>query len=101
MKKIKMTIAYDGTHYSGWQIQQNGLAIQEVIEKGLQAILKEPVRIVGAGRTDAGVHAHGQIAHFETMQEPDLHRLALSLNGVLPRDIRIGGVSFAPLDFHA
>ena len=57
MKRVKLTVAYDGTHYCGWQTQPNGITVQEVLEKHLSELLKEPIRIAGASRTDAGVHA--------------------------------------------
>ncbi|MFA7534266.1 MAG: tRNA pseudouridine(38-40) synthase TruA, partial [Tissierellaceae bacterium] len=66
MKNIKLTIEYEGTNYSGWQIQENAISIQEVLEKALKELLKEKVTLIGSGRTDAGVHALGQVANFRT-----------------------------------
>ena len=66
MKRVKLTVAYDGTHYCGWQTQPNGITVQEVLEKHLSELLKEPIRIAGASRTDAGVHAKGNVAVFDT-----------------------------------
>lgn len=98
----KLTFAYDGTAYHGWQIQPNGLSIQEIIQTHLQTILrKEKVVLIGSGRTDAGVHAHGQVAHFRHDEELDLRRLLYSLNGLLPRDIRLLKVENVPIDFHS
>lgn len=97
----KLTIAYDGTAYSGWQVQPNGISIQELIQKAIQVILKHPVNIIGSGRTDAGVHALGQVAHFKWDKEIDLFRFHGSLNALLPRDIRIKKVESVPLTFHA
>ena len=97
----KLTVAYDGTHYCGWQIQPNGLTIQECLQNAIKVILKVPVTVIGSGRTDAGVHASGQIAHFLCDRSLDLHRFLASLNGLLPYDIRVLKVEAAPLDFHA
>ena len=97
----KLTIAYDGTHYVGWQIQPNGNSIQAEIQRALSTFLKEEVSIVGAGRTDAGVHALGQVAHFETELTIDPIRFIHALNGILPHDIRIKRVERASDDFHA
>lgn len=101
MNRLKLTISYDGTTFSGWQIQPNGISIQETIEKALTTIFKRPIRIIGAGRTDAGVHALGQVAHFEVEDEVDLLRLKYSLNGLLPPEIRIHNIESVPTDFHA
>lgn len=101
MPKYKLTLAYDGTAYSGWQIQTNGVSIQQLLEQALSTILRARAPIVGAGRTDAGVHARGQVAHFTSEKELDLFRVQLSLNGILPPDIRILTLEKASLDFHA
>lgn len=97
----KLTIAYDGTNYSGWQIQPNSTSIQELIQNAVRTFLRQDVIIIGSGRTDAGVHAVGQVAHFKCDSEIDLFRFFGSLNGMLPRDIRVLSVEKAPLDFHA
>lgn len=98
----KLTLAYDGTHYSGWQIQPNAISIQELVQKAVATLLgAKHISVIGSGRTDAGVHAKGQIAHFKTDHLFDLSRLLLSLNGLLPRDIRVKKVELAPADFHA
>lgn len=97
----KILISYDGTAYSGWQIQPQGKTIQEEIEKALQLLAKEPVRVIGSGRTDAGVHAYGQVAHFRLSQELPTQLIFKSLNGLLAKDIRIHQVERAPDDFHA
>ena len=101
MHTYKLLIAYDGTNYSGWQIQTNALSIQSLIEKALQTLLKHPTSVIGAGRTDAGVHAYGQVAHFCSAQKIDLPRMQASLNGLLPSDIRILNIELASDDFHA
>jgi tRNA pseudouridine38-40 synthase len=101
MHKYKLLIAYDGTHYSGWQVQPNAVTIQELIEEKLRIILKTKTPVTGAGRTDAGVHALGQAAHFKTEHPLELYTFRASLNGLLPKDIRILEVEEVPLDFHA
>ncbi len=98
----KLTIAYEGTNYSGWQFQSNASSIQALIENALSIILKkEKVAIVGSGRTDAGVHAKAQIAHFYHEDKIDLSRVLMALNGILPKDIRILQIEMAPANFHA
>src|SRR5665213_2759983 len=101
MNKYKLTIAYDGTAYSGWQIQNNAVSIQSLLEEALATILRAPTPVVASGRTDAGVHAKAQVAHFICETTPDLKKLQLSLNGILPDDIRILSIQEASPDFHA
>lgn len=97
----KLILAYDGTHFGGWQIQPNAVTIQEKLQEALQTILRHPVTVIGSGRTDAGVHAEGQVAHFKTPLEFDLRRVQHSLNGILPPAIRVKSLEKAPTDFHA
>lgn len=99
--KYCMRIAYDGTDFSGWQVQPNAMSVQELLEKALTTSLREPVRPTGSGRTDAGVHARGQVAHFTASREVDLHRLLRSLNGLLPESVRVLKLARAPQEFHA
>ncbi len=101
MNTYKLTIAYDGTAYSGWQVQSNGTAVQELIQKALSTALRTPTQIHGSGRTDAGVHAFGQVAHFTHPETIDQDKLLGSLNGLLPLDIRICSIEAAHPDFHA
>lgn len=101
MKKYKLLISYDGTYYGGWQIQANVISIQDLIQKALKTVLRAPVLVTGSGRTDAGVHALGQTAHFSFHGELDLSRLHLSLNALLPHDIRIREIEEVPDNFHA
>lgn len=102
MQCYKLTIAYDGTHYSGWQIQPNAPSIQQHLQEALASLLDgEHVAIIGSGRTDAGVHAINQIAHFKTAHDLNPNRLLLAFNGLLPRDIRVKNVEIAPLQFHS
>lgn len=97
----KLTISYDGTAYCGWQVQPNGISIQALIEAALSTILRKQTAIHGSGRTDAGVHACGQTAHFKTEIQFDNRRLLHSLNGILPSSIRILSIENVPEDFHA
>ena len=96
----RFDIAYDGTEFSGWQVQPSGPSIQGAIETALQTFTRQKVRIVGAGRTDAGVHALGQVAHVRLLPSSP-EALQRALNGLLPPSIRILGVSAAPEGFHA
>ena len=85
----KLTIAYDGTAYCGWQIQPNGISIQEIIQDKISIITKSKITLIGSGRTDSGVHALGQVANFHSPHIPDFYRFHGSLNSLLPHDIRI------------
>ena len=99
--RYSLLIEYDGTDYSGWQIQNDQKTIQGEIEKALQIILKSKTGIVGAGRTDSGVHAKGQVAHFDSNSELDTQEILRSLNGLLPPDIRIKECRAETENFHA
>jgi tRNA pseudouridine38-40 synthase len=99
--RYSLLIEYDGTAFSGWQIQKSQKTIQSEIEKALKVILKTKTGIVGAGRTDSGVHAKGQVAHFNHESEIDFKRFTRSLNGLLPLDIRIKKCKLEADDFHA
>jgi tRNA pseudouridine38-40 synthase len=94
-----LRLAYDGTAYSGWQVQPGATTIQQRLQECLEQVLRHPVVAIGAGRTDAGVHALAQVAHFRTHKPVD--RLQTSLNALLPPDIRVLEVSPAPGNFHA
>lgn len=88
--RIKLTLGYDGTNYCGWQRQPNGESIQSRLEKAIETVIGKKVKVVGSGRTDAGVHANGQVAHFDadgTTIPPE--RYANALNTALPPDIRV------------
>jgi tRNA pseudouridine38-40 synthase len=101
-QKSKMLIAYDGTEYSGWQIQPGEtLTIQELIQNSLSTLIREKINIVGSGRTDAGVHALGQVAHFRSTKEFDHDAILFRLNSMLPNAIRILSLEAADEDFHA
>lgn len=97
----RMTVQYDGTAYSGWQIQPQGLTIQSELQDALRTFFQEPVAVTGSGRTDTGVHAKGQVVHFRRSQPVDTHRLLRACNGLLARDIRVVEVCEAPAAFHA
>lgn len=101
MHNYKLFVSYEGTRYSGWQTQKNGISIQALLEKYLSIILRTSIKVVGSGRTDAGVHAIGQVAHFKTTTSFKFSRLLKSLNGLLPPDIRVLSIEEVPLDFHA
>ena len=100
MKRIKLTVAYDGTAYCGWQIQPNGVTIEEVLNKALTGLLKEPVTVIGASRTDSGVHARGNVAVFDTCHRMPADRICLALNQRLPEDIRVQSSEEVPPDWH-
>ena len=102
-KNIKLVIAYDGTGYAGWQRQAagRGLGVQQVIEDTLGKLLGDVTHITGAGRTDAGVHALGQVANFYTESSLPVERLAYALNNRLPHDIRVLMAEEVAADFHA
>ncbi|UCD55912.1 MAG: tRNA pseudouridine(38-40) synthase TruA, partial [Candidatus Omnitrophota bacterium] len=101
MANIKLTIAYDGTRYAGWQVQKNARTIQEEIEKALKKILKEKVRIIGAGRTDSGVHAKAQVANFRTKKDLPLAKLQAALNSNLSKDISVIDIKKVTSKFHS
>ncbi|PIS01987.1 MAG: tRNA pseudouridine(38-40) synthase TruA [Chlamydiae bacterium CG10_big_fil_rev_8_21_14_0_10_42_34] len=99
--RYKLIISYDGTNYSGWQVQKNAPSIQSLIQNALQTVLRHPLNLTGSGRTDAGVHAKGQTAHFDTDIHFEPYRLRGSLNSLLPADIRIVDILPVAADFHA
>lgn len=101
MQRYKILISYDGTNYSGWQVQKTGIAIQPLLQKAIETVLRHPIDLTGSGRTDAGVHALGQVAHFDSFEPFDFHRFLLSINALLPTDIRVHSIEKAPKDFHA
>lgn len=101
MRNIKLIIEYDGTNYSGWQVQENASSIQGAVEKALFAVTGEKIGINGSGRTDAGVHARGQAANFMTGSSIPEEKFAYALNNKLPRDIVIKESVEVPIDFHA
>ena len=101
-KAVQLVVAYDGTDFGGWQRQKNARSVQEELEKALQTIHGHPVKLTGAGRTDAGVHALGQVAgFFSDIPTIPIERFKVALNSLLPKDIRVMSASPAPGDFHA
>ena len=100
-RRVKLTLSYDGTKFYGWQIQKTGRTVQGVIEDGLTKMHKHSVRITAAGRTDSGVHANGQVCHFDTNLQIDEQRLKLAVNTFLPDDISVLKSVFVQDDFHA
>ncbi|MDO5022158.1 MAG: tRNA pseudouridine(38-40) synthase TruA [Eubacteriales bacterium] len=100
-RRILITIEYDGTNYSGWQVQENGPSIQEEIEKALFKAEKRTISITGAGRTDAGVHARGQCANFDTESKIPVEKYPFVLNALLPHDISVSKALEVPLGFSA
>ena len=101
MKRILLTVEYDGTNYAGWQRQINGLAVQQVLEEALQKATRERIVVTGASRTDAGVHALGQAVHFDTESRIPPEKYPFVLNTMLPRDIRVHSGREVPPEFHA
>lgn len=101
MRRILLTVEYDGTNYAGWQRQINGLAVQQVLEEALQKATKEHIVVTGASRTDAGVHALGQAVHFDTGSRIPPEKYPFVLNTMLPPDVRVHSGREVPERFHA
>lgn len=96
-----ITFSYDGTAYHGWQIQPHSVSVQEEIQKALSTLLRRPMEVVGAGRTDTGVHARKMFAHFDSEYELECPQLVYKLNKLLPRDIAVQQVERVADDMHA
>lgn len=101
MHNIKLILEYDGTHYHGWQRQANLPTIQQTLEEVLAQITKGPVKVTGASRTDAGVHAVRQVAHFKSSLKIGESSWVKAVNSLLPGDIVVKGAEYVPLNFHA
>lgn len=100
MKRVKLVVAYDGTNYCGWQIQPNGITIEEVLNHHLSELLRESIKVTGASRTDAGVHALGNVAVFDTNARMPAEKISYALNTRLPEDIRIQDSWEVASDYH-
>ena len=96
-----ITFAYDGTAYHGWQIQPHCLSVQEELQRAMSTLLRNPMEVIGAGRTDTGVHARKMVAHFDYDEEVDCPQLVYKLNKLLPRDIAVQQVEPVAEDMHA
>ena len=101
MRVIRLIIGFIGTRYEGWQSQKKGNTIQEIFEKHLEKILKEPVNLISSSRTDSGVHALGLVAHFKTKSALSDQKIKQALNFYLPKDILVYSARTMPPDFHA
>lgn len=100
MRRIKLIVAYDGTDYCGWQIQPNGITVEEVLNRALFRLTGEEIRVIGASRTDAGVHARGNIAVLDTASTIPAERFAYAVNPLLPEDIVVVKSEEVPQDWH-
>lgn len=100
MKRVMLTVAYDGTNYHGWQIQPNGETIEGILNRCLSVLLGEEIAVIGASRTDSGVHAMGNIAVFDTESPIPAEKMSYALNQRLPEDIRIQKAQEVAPDFH-
>ena len=101
MRNIKLLIEYDGTNYHGWQVQPNALTVQEVIEQKIEIMTRQRIHVIASGRTDAGVHALGQVANFKTESSIPVDGFRRGLNSLLPPDIIIKSAEEADVQFHA
>ena len=99
-KRVCLTVAYDGTAYHGWQLQSNGITIESELNRCLTELLGEPIQVTGASRTDAGVHALGNVAVFDTGARMPAEKISYALNQRLPEDIRVQRSEEAPPDWH-
>ena len=101
IRKVKCTLSYDGSKYGGFQVQANSVTVQELIQAALEKVAKERIIIHASGRTDAGVHARGQVFHFQTSCQVPLERWSFALNSLLPDDIAILAAEEVPGTFHS
>ena len=99
--RIFLWLSFDGTAYHGWQIQPNGMSVQEKVQQCLSTLLSQPIAVTGAGRTDAGVHARTMVCHFDIDKELDTDQLCYRLNRILPRDISCGRAEHVSDEMHA
>jgi tRNA pseudouridine38-40 synthase len=101
MRNIQITLEYDGSNYHGWQRQTNGISIQQTLEEKIAVITGDRIIVIGSGRTDAGVHALGQVAHFKTVSSIRDARLLKGINSLLPKDIVVRDLKEVDASFHA
>lgn len=101
MNNYKLIIQYDGTEYAGWQYQENAVTIQQIIVEAIKTLVGADINLIGSGRTDAGVHALGQVANFITVEELDLYKFKYSLNSMLPKDISVIDIHKVHQEFQA
>lgn len=101
MRNLCLTLSYDGTGYVGWQIQPNGVSVQSTVESALEKLTGETIRVIGASRTDSGVHALGQVANFQTASKIPNEKFLQGLQNFLPDDIAVTSAKEVPEDFHA
>lgn len=99
-RRIRLTVAYDGTNYHGWQLQNNGITIESELNRCLSGLFGEEIAVIGASRTDAGVHALGNVAVFDTESRMPAEKVSYALNQRLPEDIRIQKSEEVPADWH-
>ena len=100
-RNIQLTLAYDGTNYVGWQIQPNGLSVQQVLQTAIKKLTGEDISVTAAGRTDSGVHAVGQVANFRTQSKIPVEKFQRGLQNFLPDDVVVLATALVPDDFHA
>lgn len=101
MARYFIHLSYDGTNYHGWQVQPNGSSVQAELQRAISTLLRQPVEVVGAGRTDAGVHARKMVAHFDVAERLDERQMAYRMNRILPRDISVEKIEEVSEDMHA
>jgi tRNA pseudouridine38-40 synthase len=101
LNRYALLVQYDGTPFNGWQFQENGRTIQVEFENGINILTKENVRVTASGRTDSGVHALGQVVHFDLSKEISLQRLCIGLNGILPYELSVKNAYKVDLNFHS
>src|SRR6188474_1761674 len=99
MRNLKLTLAYDGSDFHGWQIQPNLRTVQGTLQEALEKLFNHDVQVTGSGRTDAGVHAHGQVANVGTVRTMDSYAVVRGVNALLPPEIRVLTVEDVPAEF--
>ena len=98
--RVKLVVAYDGTDYCGWQLQNNGVTVEEVLNKALSDLCGEEIQVIGASRTDSGVHAYGNVAVFDSNTRIPAEKISYALNQRLPEDVRVQSSEEVAPDFH-